>query len=65
MKKQTLIIIILCVLVAAVIALNVTGIIGPPQGSFAGISGIPTVTPANTDPSYSYDDWDNSIPTTP
>ena len=33
MKKQALIIIILCVLVAAVIALNVTGVIGPPQGS--------------------------------
>ena len=33
MKKKTLIIIILCVLVAAVIALNATGVIGPPQGS--------------------------------
>ena len=41
MKKQTLIIIILCVLVAAVITLNVTGVIGPllgstPTASFAG-----------------------------
>ena len=33
MKNQTLIIVILCVLVTAVIALSVTGIIGPPQGS--------------------------------
>ena len=35
MKKQTLIILILCILVAAVIALNVLGVIGP-QDSLAG-----------------------------
>ena len=35
MKKQTLIIIILCVLVAAVIALSALGVIGP-QGSLDG-----------------------------
>ena len=33
MKKKTIIVVIICVLVAAVIALNVTGVIGPPQGS--------------------------------
>ena len=66
MKKQTLIIIILCVLVAAVIALSCLGVIGP-QGSFAGSSygeAVPTVSPANTDPSYG-DDWDYTEPTTP
>ena len=64
MKKQTLIIIILCVLVAAVIALSALGVIGP-QGSFAGYDkGVPTVSPENTKPS-SGDDWDYSEPTTP
>ena len=33
MKKQTIIIIALCVLVVAVVALSVLGVIGPPQGS--------------------------------
>ena len=33
MKKKNVIILILCVLVAAVIALNATGVIGSPQGS--------------------------------
>ena len=46
-KKQTIIIVILCVLVAAVVALSVTGVIGP-QGSFAAI--VPTVSPPNTIP---------------
>ena len=68
MKKQTLIIIILCVLVAAVITLSAAGIISPQEGepgSLAGFSKtVPTVTPVNTDPS-SGDDWDYSEPTTP
>ena len=66
MKKQTLIIIILCVLVAAVIALNVSGVIGP-QGSFAGFSRNetpPTVSPPNTLPEIGTP-WDQSLPTTP
>ena len=67
MKKQTLIIIILCVLVAAVIVLSVLGIIGPQEGepgSLAGYNkGVPTVSPENTKPS-SGDDWDNAEPTT-
>ena len=33
MKKKTLIVIIICVLVAVVIGLNATGVIGSPQGS--------------------------------
>ena len=48
MKKQTLIIIILCVLVAAVIALNATGVIGS-EGSFAGYTGGPTVSLPNAE----------------
>ena len=50
MKKQTLIIIILCVLVAAVVALSVTGVIGPQDGgSLAGYTkATPTVSPLNT-----------------
>ena len=64
MKKQSLIVIILCVLVASVIALSAAGIIGP-QGAFTGYSkGVPTVSPENTKPS-SGDDWDYSEPTTP
>ena len=66
MKKQTLIIGILCVLVAAVIALSVLGVIGP-QGSFAGSSygeAVPTITPVNTDPRYG-NDWDYTEPTMP
>ena len=64
MKKQTVIVIILCVLVAATIALSAAGIVGP-QGSFAGYNkGVPTVSPENTKPS-SGDDWDYSEPTTP
>ena len=65
-KKQTIIIVILCVLVAAVIALSVLGVIGP-QGSFAGSSygeAVPTVTPVNTDPSFGTN-WDNTESTMP
>ena len=63
MKKQTLIIIILCVLVAVVIALSVLGVIGP-QGSFAGYTGVPTASPPNTISNISTS-WDHSYPTTP
>ena len=66
MKKQTLIIIILCVLVAAVIALSVTGVIGP-QDSFTGYTregDPPTVSPPNTLPEIGTP-WDQSFPTTP
>ena len=67
MKKQTLIVIILCLLVAAVIVLSVLGIVGPQEGepgSFAGSSkAIPTVSPENTDPSYDNNDRDFAIPT--
>ena len=63
MKKQTVIVIILCVLVAVVIALSASGIICP-QDSFAGYNkGVPTATPVNTDPS-SGDGWENYEPTT-
>lgn len=48
MKKQTLIIIIVCVLVAAVVALSVLGIIGP-KASFAGYTGVPTVSLPNAE----------------
>ena len=48
MKKQTLIIIIVCVLVAAVVALSVLGVIGP-KDSFAGYTGVPTVSPPNAE----------------
>ena len=62
MKKQTVIIIILCVLVAAVIALSSLGVIGP-QDSSTGYTGFPVVsspTPiASTDPN-----WEQSYPTT-
>ena len=66
MKKKTLIVIILCVLVAAVITLSVTGIIAPQDGgSLAGNSGgVPTVTPPDTNTGIG-NTWDNSIPTTP
>ena len=70
MKKQTLIIIILCVLVAAVVALNVLGVIGPQEstsGSLAGYSrngDPPTVSPPNTLPDIGTP-WDQSFPTTP
>ena len=66
MKKQALIIIILCVLVAAVIALSVLGVIGP-RGSLAGYSRNgtpPTVSPPNTLPDIGTP-WDQSLPTTP
>ena len=63
MKKQTIIIIALCILVAAAAALSTFGVISP-QGSFAAYNkGVPTVSPENTKPS-SGDDWDNSEPTT-
>ena len=63
MKKQTLIIIALCVLVAAVIALNVTGVIGPQDeaGSLAGytirnneVSPPNTIPPLVVNPEYSF-----------
>ena len=64
MKKQSIIIIILCLLVAAVLVLSVLGIIGP-QDFLAGYNkGVPTVSPENTKPS-SGDDWDIAEPTTP
>ena len=63
MKKQTVIMLILCVLLATVIALSLLGKIGP-QGSLTGYNkGVPTVSPENTKPS-SGDDWDYSEPTT-
>ena len=68
MKKQTLIIIILCVLVAAVVALSVTGVIGPQDGgSLAGNTlngGIPLVLPSSTIPEFA-PGWDHSHPTGP
>ena len=66
MKKKTLIVIILCVLVAAVIALSVSGVIGP-QGSFADYTrsgDVPTVSPPNTIPDIGTP-WDQSFPTNP
>ena len=58
MKKQTLIVIMLCVLVASVIALSVTGVIGP-QGSFVGetIRNNEVSSPVSIQPLYSNDDW--------
>ena len=60
MKKQTLIIIILCVLVAAVIALSVLGVVGS-QGSLAGyternneVSPPNTIPPLVVNPEYSF-----------
>ena len=65
MKKQTLIIIALCILVAAVVTLSVTGIIGPQDGgSLAGYTGFPTVAPPNTIPNIPTS-WDHSYPTFP
>ena len=66
MKKQTVIIIVLCILIVAVIALSITGVIGP-QGSLAGYTrngAPPTVSPPNTLPDIGTP-WDQSIPTTP
>ena len=64
MKKKTLIIIILCVLVAAVIALSALGVIGP-QGSLAGYTiRNNEVSPPNTLPEIG-SPWDQSLPTTP
>lgn len=64
MKKQTLIIIALCVLVAAVIALSALGVIGS-QGSFTGyIHGAPpTVSPPQPITSTA-PGWEQSLPTT-
>ena len=64
MKKQTIIIVILCVLVAAVIALSVTGVIGPQDGgSLAGYTkALPSVSPLNTIPNVGTP-WDHSYPT--
>ena len=64
MKKQTFIIVILCVLVAAVIALSVTGVIGP-QDSLADYTrsgDVPTVSPPNTIPNIGTS-WVHSYPT--
>ena len=62
MKNQTLIVIMLCVLVAAVITLSVTGVIGPQDsGSFAGqtdynneVSPPNTIPPLVVNPEYSF-----------
>ena len=64
MKKQTLIIVFLCVLVAAVVALNVLGVIGPQEstsGSLAGytvrnneVSPPATIPPLVVNPEYSF-----------
>ena len=66
MKKQTLIIIILCVLVAAVIALRVAGIIEPREGepgSFVGqVKEVPNVPSDGTKPNTGTT-WDYSVPT--
>ena len=70
MKKQTVIIIVLCVLVAVVIALNVTGVIGSQDRDTASLAGYsrdgdpPTVSPPNTLPDIGTP-WDQSFPTTP
>ena len=69
MKKKTLIIIIICVLVALVIALCVFGVIGP-QGStpiasladYTRSGDVPTVSPPNTIPDIGTP-WDQSFPT--
>ena len=64
MKKQTVIMLILCVLVAAVITLSVLGVIGP-QDSLAGYTrngAPPTVSPSNTIPEYGTP-WEQSLPT--
>ena len=60
MKKQTLIIIILCVLVAVVISMSVLGVIGS-QGSLAGytvrnneVSPPNTIPPLVVNPEYSF-----------
>ena len=64
MKKQTLIIVILCVLVAAVIALSVLGVLGPQkeEATLTGYTGVPTVSPPNTIPGIGTS-WDHSYPT--
>ena len=62
MKKQTLIVIILCLLVAAVITLSVTGVIGPQEGSpgsFAGqtdreLLAPNSIAPLDADPEYTF-----------
>ena len=63
MKKQTLIIIILCILVAAVVALSVLGVIGP-QDSLSGYSGFPVVSSPQPITSTA-PGWDHSYPTYP
>ena len=66
MKKQNVIIIILCVLVAAVVALRVLGVIDPREGepgSFVGqVKEVPTVSNDDTRPNIG-SVWDNSEPT--
>ena len=62
MKKQNFIIIVLCVLVAAVIALSCLGVIGPQDGgSLAGytirnneVSPPNTIPPLVVNPEYSF-----------
>ena len=64
MKKQTLIIIILCVLVAVVISMSVFGVVGP-RGSFTGYSrngDPPSASPLNTLPDIDTP-WDPSYET--
>ena len=61
MKKQTIIILILCILLIAVIAFSVLGHVGP-QGSPIGYTGVPTVSPPNTIPNIGTS-WDHSYPT--
>ena len=62
MKKQTVIILIICILLAAVIALNVLGIIGS-QDSLSGYTGYPVVSPPQPITSTA-PGWDQSYPTT-
>ena len=66
MKKRTLIVIILCVLVASVIALSVLGVVSPREGeprSFVGeVKDVPTVSLDGTKPNTG-PIWDNSEPT--
>ena len=63
MKKQSLIILILCILVAAVIALSVSGVIGP-KDSLTGYSGFPVVSSPQPITSTA-PGWDHSYPTYP
>ena len=48
MKKQNVIIIVLCILVAGVVALSVLGVTGS-KDLFAGYTGVPTVSLPNAE----------------